>query len=115
MAERTVNIGLASYRRADGPEDTALWGFALQGEVVDVHEDDLERFDRLNGPQATDQPPLAEVPEPAVDAAGDPQEPPRSGKGSGVEAWAEYAASLDIEVPEGASRDEIVELVDGRS
>lgn len=41
-------------------------------------------------------------------------EPPRSGKGSGVEAWREYAASLGIEVPGDASRDDIIAVVDGR-
>lgn len=59
MAEREVKIGLATFRRADAPDDTAIWGFALLGETVDVHKDDLERFDRLNGPaEPSVQPPL---------------------------------------------------------
>jgi hypothetical protein len=39
-------------------------------------------------------------------------EPPRAGRGSGIEPWKAYAASLGIEVPEDATRDSIVELVD---
>lgn len=39
-------------------------------------------------------------------------EPPRSGQGSGVDAWRDYAEASGIDVPEGASRDDIVELVD---
>lgn len=37
-----------------------------------------------------------------------PVEPPRSGKGSGEDAWREFAQALDVTVPEGASRDDIV-------
>ena len=51
MTLRTVSIALASYRRADGVSGL----FGLHGEQVDVHPDDLERFDRLNAvelPQA---------------------------------------------------------------
>lgn len=38
--------------------------------------------------------------------------PPLTGKGSGKGAWTDYAESLGIEVPEDASRDDIVALVD---
>lgn len=40
--------------------------------------------------------------------------PPRAGKGSGTEAWAAYAGNLDppVEVPEGATRDDIVAAVE---
>lgn len=34
--------------------------------------------------------------------------PPKSGAGSGVEAWAAYAAAQGVEIPEGAKRDDIV-------
>ncbi|ERG63533.1 hypothetical protein L332_03585 [Agrococcus pavilionensis RW1] len=43
MAERTIRTGLGTYLRLDGQ-----WDYGRQGETVDVHEDDLERFDRLN-------------------------------------------------------------------
>lgn len=109
MAERTINIGVATYRRADGPEDSILWGFGMNGDVVDVHDDDLERFDRLNGPDDSTPAPLPEDPDPEVDPE---DEPPRSGKGSGLDAWVAYAESLGIEVPEDASRDDVIDLVD---
>ena len=54
MTTRTVRIALASYRRADEAET-----YAMLGETVDVHPDDLERFDRLNGAAiAEDEPDL---------------------------------------------------------
>ncbi|MFQ6851270.1 hypothetical protein K7395_24735 [Streptomyces filamentosus] len=34
--------------------------------------------------------------------------PPRSGRGSGVEAWREFAEQHDVEVPAGATRDDII-------
>lgn len=43
---------------------------------------------------------------PAASAA---QEPPRSGKGSGRDAWAAYAASRSVEVKGDASRDDIID------
>jgi hypothetical protein len=41
--------------------------------------------------------------------------PPRTGRGSGADAWREYATGLGIEVPEDAGRDDIVALVEARS
>lgn len=38
-----------------------------------------------------------------------PDLPPRSGKGSGKENWAAYAAAQGVEVPDGASREDIIE------
>lgn len=38
--------------------------------------------------------------------------PPRAGAESGVEAWRSYAASKGIEVPEDASRDDIIAAVE---
>ena len=58
MTERLIHIGVASYRNPDG-----LNRFGMQGETVDVHPDDLERFDRLNPAPAE----LAELAE-SVDA-----------------------------------------------
>lgn len=44
MAKRTVKTGLATYRNADG--QFGVVGF--QGDEVDVHSDDVKRFDELN-------------------------------------------------------------------
>lgn len=46
MAEREVRIGLIAYQRADIPEIT---GWGRLGDKVDVHADDVARFDSLNG------------------------------------------------------------------
>lgn len=43
MPKRTVRTGVATYLGADG-----MWRFGVQGATVDVHPDDLARFDRLN-------------------------------------------------------------------
>jgi hypothetical protein len=113
MAERKVNIGVASFIQADSVEgDGRLeprWGFGLAGQVVDVHDSDLERFDRFNGPVAVASVPLPDV-APENDLAG--EEPPRSGRGSGVDVWRDHAERLGLLVDEDASRDDIVALVD---
>lgn len=56
MSIRTVRIALASYRRADEAET-----YAMLGETVDVHPDDLERFDRLNGDEVAEDEPAGEA------------------------------------------------------
>lgn len=45
-------------------------------------------------------------------AGADVAEPPRSGAGSGRDAWAAYAAARGLEVSPDAGRDEIVAAVD---
>lgn len=39
-------------------------------------------------------------------------EPPRAGPGSGKAAWSEWATSHGVDVPDRATRDEIIDLVD---
>lgn len=115
MVERTVAVGVATYRRVDGPQDSILWGFGMHGEVVDVHPDDIDRFDRLNGNAPAEPQPLPDHMEDGgeeEDEAPAGAEPPRSGKGSGLEVWITYAESLDVAVPEDASRDDVIDLVD---
>lgn len=54
----------------------------------------------------------------AVDAAKDddgddePVEPPREGEGSELEAWQEYAEAIGFDVPEDATREEIIAAID---
>lgn len=118
MTDRTVGVGVATYLRADSPGDSPLWGFGMYGEVVDVHPDDLKRFDRLNGAGATIAPPLSQhLSDDVVEGGARPiedgdAEPPRSGKGSGLDAWIAYAELLEIDVPEDATRDDVIALVD---
>ena len=64
MTTRTVQIALASYwpagqKREDGCR------FGLLGQTVDVHPDDLERFDRLNGAAIAEDEPEADPDEAA--------------------------------------------------
>ena len=56
MSVRIVRIALASYRRTDEAET-----YAMLGETIDVHPDDLERFDRLNGDEVAEDEPAAEA------------------------------------------------------
>lgn len=34
--------------------------------------------------------------------------PPKSGRGSGLDAWKAYAAAHDVEVPDGVSKDDLI-------
>jgi hypothetical protein len=43
-----------------------------------------------------------------------PQAPPRSGAGSGADAWRAYAEAIDVEIPADAGRDDIIAAVDAR-
>lgn len=54
----------------------------------------------------------ADVPPPVAPAADAVAAPPRSGAGSGRDAWAAYADSLGIEVPDDMTRDDIIALVE---
>ena len=37
-------------------------------------------------------------------------EPPKTGKGSGVDAWAAYAETVGVSIPDDATREHIIEL-----
>lgn len=39
--------------------------------------------------------------------------PPLNGPGSGTQAWLEYATAIGVEVPEGATKGEIVAAIEG--
>lgn len=62
----------------------------------------IERANRTSTPRAPEPEPPAPPPEP----------PPKRGRGSGIGAWREHAAALGIAVPDGATRDAIIELVE---
>jgi hypothetical protein len=42
------------------------------------------------------------------DAASDDGPPPKGGPGSGKQAWVDYASAHNIEVPDSASKDDII-------
>lgn len=86
----------------------ARYRHSTSGALVSVREDKVlgSEWERLDA-GADDAP--AE-PAPTDDGA-----PPRAGKGSGRDAWADHAASLGIEVTDEATRDEIIDLVDAQT
>jgi hypothetical protein len=61
MAERTARLGFMHYRDADGRVRDAV-----AGETIQVHPDDLERFDSLNvlmGHKPDEEKPIPATPE----------------------------------------------------
>ncbi|MGA5489566.1 hypothetical protein ACPCK1_17640 [Streptomyces pseudogriseolus] len=64
---------------------------------------------RIGAHAWTDADSPAEVPTPTGAGGGSGDEaPPRSGRGSGVEAWRAYAEQHDVEVAADASREDII-------
>ncbi|WP_311208729.1 MULTISPECIES: hypothetical protein [unclassified Aeromicrobium] len=66
-------------------------------------------------PEPTPEP----TPEPEPDedededeAPAGPPAPPKSGKGSGIKAWTEYAERIGVTIPDGADRDAIIAAVE---
>jgi hypothetical protein len=51
MPKRTIKTALATYRAADGTPGA----FGFRGEEVDVHADDVARFDELNVEPSSDE------------------------------------------------------------
>jgi hypothetical protein len=91
---------------ADGTQQSGTFGPA----------DDLPDWAAaaITNPDVWDGEPPAAAPEPATPTAadGDLVEPPRSGKGSGLEEWTEYAKALGYEVAEGTKRDDLIAAID---
>lgn len=52
---------------------------------------------------AADDPPEVAEPDPDL-----PDPPPRAGRGSSLAAWESWAATVNVAVPDGASRDDII-------
>ena len=88
----------------------ALKELRLQAPAFGLRPSDANSLDwvidsKITGPVAA-----------ADDQDQDVEEPPRSGKGSSVKAWREYATTvLGLQVPAGAKRGEIQELCDGHT
>jgi len=87
---RTVVVG--GQHVAAGTEETAELKAAVTNPVAWVGESDLPD----EAPQG-------------------PEEPPRGGPKATADAWRTHAAALGVEVPEDASRDDIVALVDAHN
>lgn len=86
MGERKIATGIGTYQRPDG-----LWTHGMLGDIVDVHEDDVERFDRFNVGVAAESEEQGETPEPPY-PAGDPSE---DWTGKQLDAYAE-AKGVDV-------------------
>lgn len=78
---------------------------ALEG----VSPEDLEILEHLDDDERAE---LAALVDQAAGATPALEEPPRGGAGSGRDAWAAYAAALEINVTEDDDRDQIIAKVD---
>jgi hypothetical protein len=101
--ERTVRgAAVTAYTHPDGS-----YRFARLGDVIEVAESDVERFDRLEGLEPSsgyveDSLPVAPGTEPA-----------RAGRGSSRQAWADFAVGRGFTVTDDMGRDDIIALIDG--
>lgn len=99
-------VDLEGRNRAFGPgEELPDWA-VTQITNPDVWEGELPPHLNAEGEA---QPVVAQ---PQTGAAA--SEPPRSGKGSGRDAWAAYAASHGVEVGDDVSRDDIMAALSER-
>lgn len=58
-------------------------------------------------------PPVPPADEPGADGVGGAlPEPPRSGRGSGLDAWLAFARQEGVEVPPDSERNDVIALVD---
>lgn len=89
MAKRTISGGFETYRRASDGE----WSYGMLGDQVDVHKDDVERFDRLH--PAVPEVEETEDPEEVVIPEGDPS---MDWKVAELEAFA-VAKGIDLTGP----------------
>lgn len=123
MAEREVKIGLISYKAADGSLRDGFYG-----ETVDVHGDDVKRFDAANKylPTGDCTPPPAPLNRVDASAGSSPAEAdgkparrrkntapakPSSTSESARAAWVEYANAQGAQGDfEGVSVKEIAEM-----
>lgn len=86
----------------------ALKELRLQAPAFGLRPSDANKLDWTIDPSIT-----GPAPRPREDA--DEEPPPRSGRGSGTEAWRTYATdTLGLTVPDGASRADIIAMVDAR-
>ena len=94
-------FAVAYYTDPDGNVEGAQ-----RGETFTARDEkERDRLLKLGAARVADEP--APKVEPST-----PVEPSRSGPTATTEAWREYADALGLTVPEGASRDAIVALVD---
>lgn len=102
------------HPETDAPT-AVLAGEPVPGWAKDlVHDDDLVKgrnFD--DGDQ--DKAKTGGAAAAPADGGDELTEPPRAGRGSGIATWVAYAGAIDLEVPEGASRGDVIALVDAHN
>jgi hypothetical protein len=84
------------------------------GEIVDMSGEQAAAWaDGVRGRLVEPVPPAPPATEPAGESPADDEAPaelvppPKSGAGSGVEAWRAYAEANDVEIPADAKREQI--------
>lgn len=82
---------------ADQITNPKAWGEAVKADDEAADESEEEAVSEEAAPAQDDD---------------DDSEPPRSGKGSGKQAWADYAATKGIELEDGASAQDYQDAVD---
>jgi hypothetical protein len=88
------------FNRPAGAEETPV---PPDGDTPDGQDDGQDDGEGVQPPQD----------EPVSPAASDePKAPPRSGKGSGLDAWRAYARQLGVEPRADADRDDVIAAVD---
>lgn len=90
-----VHVGGTAY----GPDDDV---------PADVAEQIGDHAWADDSDEGGDEPDRVGFVDPNARTATTDEAPPRSGRGSGVEAWRAYAARHDLDVPADASREDII-------
>lgn len=109
MAKRDVKVRLMTYL----PAGAAAPRHAFLGEVVDVDDSDLVRFDAHNvAPSTPAAPPVEDIADVEVETPADDPSPAKPSGNASRDDWAAYALTQNVaaESLEGKSRDEIREL-----
>jgi hypothetical protein len=114
MAKLIANVHVGEIDGVDN--DTQGWYGPEYGNAENVP---TEVARRIPNPKAWEDGEAPDLPDEDQGTDPGPQvvqndEPPRSGAGSGKEAWRSHAEGLGIDVPDDASRDDIIALVDRR-
>lgn len=94
----------------------------LAADVAEVVDEGKVEPEHTPVPVPAPEPELAPVPEPEIEPVPvaepevlpepEPVEPPRSGSGSGRDAWVRYAGELGYEVDPSSNRDDIIAAID---
>lgn len=107
MTTRIVAVGVMTYREPCGAET-----FAHLGDEVDVHPDDLARFDRLNryvDPYEVQPEPVEAQPAAEDEPSGTSDAPDFSAMG--LAELREYAAAHEIDLGEATRKADIVAIL----